>query len=345
VAHCSRSFLRVCHSLGDEYGWYLGLAGRKHPVRLADYQAHPFYQARTRLGGDHTVVGETESYGLGHGLDPEVTRALFGGAIGILGFSLPLSVHVIDKHGLSEPVVARFELAQRGRPGHEKILSTPWLQARYAAPSAGDLSDVLAARHALACGEAADLLASIRGPVSARMFVHNVWHARAHSRLRIAPEPFQSERALCGGTLRLEPHGGSGGGAFTWMCPEGQWALGIEVSMHPEEHALRSVRLVCSDENVVGTTFGERVDRAEKLLCPAGKGLRGVRTTADKWVRSVGLMCGDAVSREAADTDSNVLGTEQGEPVRVMCNKEERVGLTGRSGSLIDAIGVACARP
>jgi arabinofuranosyltransferase len=340
--------LRVSHEnqcgIGDEHGWYLRMAARTHAVTVAEYRKHPFFLDPKRMapsGLARTLYAENETRALANRVDDRVDRALFAGAIGIVGFSLPSTVHVIDKHGLADPIASRFALGGRGRPGHEKELTNAWVVARFGAPSQTDPSDVLAARAALACGEAADLLRSVDGPLTAGAFAHNIVRAAAHSRLRIPTDPFVAEGALCGRPLAAQVKGGPGGAPFTWMCPEGTYAMGLRLT--EKEAAVASVTLLCHASRSDARTFGERGEAQADLACPAGATLRGLFGRADTAVHEVGLVC-TLDGRETRVPPRSTHPETAGAAFEIACPSGERVGIAGRSGSLVDAVGVACGR-
>lgn len=337
--------LRVGHEnqcgIGDEHGWYLQMAQAEHAVRIGDYRKHPFYVDGRRMapsGLRRTLYAEKDVRELAPGVDARVDRALFAGAIGIVGFSLPSTVHVIDKHGLADPIASRFALASRGRPGHEKELTNPWVVARFAAPRPTDAHDVLAARTALACGEAADLLASVEGPLTLAGFLHNIVRAPAHGRLRIPDDPFVAEGALCGHPLQRSVAGGPGGVPFTWRCEDGSEPRGLDVTVQEKDLAIGSVALACGGP-ASSRAFGLAAGTSHALRCGAGAELRGFYGRGDTWVRELGIVCASprGVVRVAAE------GVPSGEPFEAVCGPNQSVGLAGRAGSLVDAVGVVCA--
>ncbi len=327
--------------IGDEHGWYVKEAGRKHPVRVDDYEKHAFYKERRPATFDsaaHKLVGADRERPLRDLGDPREDRALLTGAIGIVGFSLPSSVHVIDRHGLAEPVAARFRLGARGRPGHEKELSTPWIVARYAAPEPSDESDVLAARRALSCGPLGELVASVSGPLTFARFVDNLGKAVSRHTLRYASDPFEAASEICDGQkLRYDPHGGGGGERVSWMCPDDRKPTGLRARMAEEKSAFVSLALACGRDRV-GRTFGENKPFDVELECPEGTYLSGYSGHADTLVHELGLVCTDGTK----SVKGARFGTAVGTPFESSCNPGETLGLAGRVGDRVDAVGAAC---
>jgi arabinofuranosyltransferase len=329
--------------IGDEHGWYVREARRKNPVLVHEYTNHPFYKdrepaideeaAQKVVGGDHArplvpFEGTTKD------------RALLAGAIGIVGLSLPETVHVIDRHGLAEPVAARFRLERRGRPGHEKELSSPWVVARYAAPDPEDESDVLAARRALSCGPLAELVASVTGPLTPARFFENLGRALPRHTLRFSADPFVAAAELCdGASPRFDLHGGPGGARHVWMCADGHSPTGLRARFDGPHTAFVSIALACSQGNV-GRTFGEKKHFDVELECPRGKTLEGFYGHADTWVHELGILCGDGTTTIKVTR----AGASLGAPFESTCSPGETLGLAARVGDLVDAMGTACVR-
>lgn len=327
--------------IGDEHGWYLQMAQASHAVRIDEYRKHPFYVDGQRMkpsGLRRTLYAEKDVTELAPTVDARVDRALFAGAIGIVGFSLPSTVHVIDKHGLADPIASRFAIAARGRPGHEKELTSPWVLARFAAPRPSDAHDVLAARGALGCGDAADLLVSVEGPLTLAGFFRNVLRAPAHGRLRIPDDPFIAESALCGRALEIRVTGGPGGAPFTWRCEDGSAPSGLDVTVQEKEATIASVSLACGGP-AGSRAFGLPTGTTHRLRC-AGAKLVGVYGRGDTWVREVGLVCAAATGTFRVPAE----GVPSGEPFEALCGADQTTGLAGRAGSLVDAVGVVCGR-
>src|SRR5262249_38967926 len=109
---------------------------------------------------------------------------------------------------VADPIIARFRLTRRWRPGHEKHLPglRAWAIGRFAEPSAPLPANRVAlepaaraARAALGCGDLSELLAAIEQPLGARRFLRNLALAPRLTRLRFSSEPDQARDELCGG--------------------------------------------------------------------------------------------------------------------------------------------------
>jgi arabinofuranosyltransferase len=365
----------VCN-IGDERGWYTRKALEPNPVRIDDYRLHPFsvdaYKLERRVQdeckgeaapppgvvGCHRVYVESEdaqispvpsSQPLAARVDGDVTAVVTAGAIGIVGYVLPDTVHVVDHHGLSDPIVGHFELLTRGRPGHEKKASAAWMLARFGAPSPDDDSGVVAARHALDCGILASMVRSTSGPLSVRGFFDNIAKAWDLSKLRIPHDPYEAEERFCGTPRGREfTTGGGGGTGFRWLCPAGRTLSGLRGTYAAKGKALATVQALCGAadaeegaEALAGPRFGEAADQSFEVSCPPDAKASGFYGATDDMVHTVGVSCIDArgVERTAAG------GVDGGRSFQVSCpGRGAVVGIVGRAGSLIDSLGVVCAR-
>jgi hypothetical protein len=278
------------------------------------------------------------------------------------GYLLGPDVHLVDRHGVADPVAARMELAGRGRPGHEKLLSNAWLAARFTDHAPGEDAAVSAARRALACGDLAALEAAVTGELTLGRFVDNVLGAPHFQSLRIPADPFEAEHRFCGTPRAFRrTAGGPGGNAFEWRCPDGMVVSQIAAGVAPERAAVSQLEAVCRVPcDGAGAAFrpgvpagthpaGQAGGSLTVLRCPAGHVATGVRGRADAWVRALELSCAPlrAGSTGAAGARSilRVDGGDErtGRPFEVACPEGQAVtGIAGRSGWLIDAVGVIC---
>ncbi|MGW0614315.1 hypothetical protein [Streptomyces sp. NPDC002788] len=131
---------------------------------------------------------------------------IVGRHLGVTGAAAPLDAYVNDAWGLASPVGAHLALERWSWPGHEKFLRNHWVFAEWAAgyPPHRDLlragasrETVEAARAALGCGQLAELRESVRAPLTAERFWHNLTGAFERTRFRFARWPAAAERALC----------------------------------------------------------------------------------------------------------------------------------------------------
>jgi arabinofuranosyltransferase len=364
----------VCN-IGDERGWYSRQAHVDAPVVLESYRAHPFYndaqKALHRIETACPTIWSPRSATQGPGcrnvfmddskativpaptvapmasdVDARVDAVLSAGAIGILGYAMPENVHVVDLHGLADPVVARFSLRERGRPGHEKRLTSAWMLARFSQPASDDDASIVAARHALHCGTLSSLVRAVTAPLTFRILIDNVAHAWAYSHLRISADPFDAEQQSCETPRMPDPStGGTGGAAFRWRCPSRHRLSGMVGSFKAKDLAISRLQPMCRGEqgadesSAAGPAFGEPSDAPFEVACPGDAIMTGIHGWVDNLVRSVGLVCTKSgVSQRTANA-----GADRGHAFELDCPAHGAVlGIEGRSGTLIDAIGILC---
>lgn len=210
------------HGIGDERGWYARMAKVKNPVRLADYSQFAWHSDAARrleaanLGcqkgwkdanckrfvyfssGFGSVSPMRKRYDVSMlSIDPRIIGVDTAGALGIYGNVLGPKIHVVDPHGLSDPIASRLIIHQRGRPGHERRMQFVWVVARFAQASLADSARLKAARRALGCGELKALLAAVTAPLTAKRFFSNMRSAFRLQRIRIPQSPILAERQFC----------------------------------------------------------------------------------------------------------------------------------------------------
>jgi arabinofuranosyltransferase len=368
----------VCN-IGDERGWYSRLAVSSNPVTLDSYRSHSFYDAaqkelqriedacpslasfpvatpgpgcrRVYIDEDKTTLAPAPTTAvMARGMDSSIGAVSSAGAIGIFGYLVPQQVHVVDQHGLTDPLVARFELQERGRPGHEKKLSPAWMLARFSEPAPDEDAAVAAARHALHCGMLSSLGESVTGPLNFRALLENFSHAWAFARLRVPRDPFDAEVRFCNTPPMPEVSTGGGGGvAFRWRCPGRSSLSGLRGEFKPQEHAISRVQPLCtprgeqegeSSDSFQGPSFGESSDMPFEVSCPGNAILTGLHGWSDNLVRSIGVAC----LEDGAARPSNTGGEDRGHTFQISCPHDAAVlGVVGRSGALVDAVGLLCA--
>jgi hypothetical protein len=76
-----------------------------------------------------------------------------------------------------------------------------------------------------------------------------------------------------------------------------------------------------------------------ELACPPGSAVVGFHGKADRLARSVGLIC----RGPEGDTRTSEGGRESGRAFALTCPKGDVLGIGGRGGALIDAIGLLCS--
>jgi hypothetical protein len=165
----------------------------------------------------------------------------------------------------------------------------------------------------------------------------------------------------------LPPIGGGGGGSFVARCPQGQLLTGFELRTGEWVDA---IRLICvtpygpadvGPPIAGGERFGGNGGSLQQLPCPrnmpivTGMYVRswGVETET---VASLGLFCGVAATTQTQRDHYDVLF--QGQTIHFIRSPPKRtqstqlcptslvaVGINGRSGEWLDAVGLICGVP
>ncbi|MFD2474287.1 hypothetical protein [Amycolatopsis silviterrae] len=205
--------------IDDERAYYVAWTGSSHPTDSATY-------VRKLQGLKDVVTAEAGSghrsliyHGLGPANDIITTSIrtgitergmVVGVYLGTAGMLAPIDVGIADFWGLANPIGSRFEFPT-AKPGHSKPLGNAWLLADYADPAtpphpSGNFAvsgtvtseQVIAARHALSCGDLAEIQRSVREPLTFKRFWDNLTGAWHRTRVTIPPDPFEAERKFCG---------------------------------------------------------------------------------------------------------------------------------------------------
>ncbi|MEZ8131497.1 galactose oxidase-like domain-containing protein [Enterovibrio norvegicus] len=149
--------------------------------------------------------------------------------------------------------------------------------------------------------------------------------------------------------------GGSGGGAFDFLCPNGSAVSGIDaypstewnidvvgkVSVHCK--ALSGAKSVSGVQSTIGTT-GLEGDELSDLSCADGKAAQGITGRSGSLIDQVALRCNAASNLgKAVITETAEVGTFGGAPFSYQCEDGKVLaGLYGGAGSIIDGIGAVC---
>ncbi|WP_406636828.1 hypothetical protein [Amycolatopsis sp. WGS_07] len=197
--------------IDDERGYYHAWTGQTWPTESADFTWRMQYLKDAARPGMLTYEGP-QSQIVTTRLRPDVpsNSMIVGIYLGTTGVMSPVDDGVVDFWGLANPIGARFEFPTV-KPGHSKPLSNAWLLADYADPAApipspgnfavrADVTadQVAAARHALSCGDLAEIQHSVREPMSPGRFWANLTGAVHRTGVTVPPDPFAAERTFCG---------------------------------------------------------------------------------------------------------------------------------------------------
>jgi arabinofuranosyltransferase len=379
------------HNIGDERGWYVRGSQVAHPVTVEDYRLFYFYTegASLRAAADascrsghlpargaslsdctRVVYIDQPEYGALQGaidrmpldattVHPGVVMVAARVAVGMMGMMLGPRVHLVDRVGLADPIASRLELATRGRPGHEKVLTNVWIAARYTAPTPGEDPAITEARRALHCGALAELDRALREPMSLRRFVANVRDARRFTALRIPGDPWEAARRFCPPVRGVAGvRGGEGGVPYSLDCPAGSVVSAITSTTATETiPTLGSVSVECRALGVggLGAATGTQqagipaTGPAGRTACPAGEVMVGLRGGYGALVDGVRPLCA-RLTREGSLTvwrgahEGALIGGAGGLPWEVMCHEQTvLVGLSGRTAERVVATGPICA--
>ncbi|MBN1488943.1 MAG: hypothetical protein JXA69_03410 [Phycisphaerae bacterium] len=135
----------------DEYAWYA--APRTHS------RFHEMKEPRYEIVRDWVRVGDlARRYADAHG---PITLAC--GAIGLVSYHAGPAVHIVDKHGLTDPFVARCPSRPESRPGHvEYIIPADYFRSRGVINALPDWPNRLVVLDPTLAAEAKAMMQSVR---------------------------------------------------------------------------------------------------------------------------------------------------------------------------------------
>jgi arabinofuranosyltransferase len=188
--------------------WLPGFAWLPNAVN----RAASTHEAALVYGLNNSVIAPART-------DAGARVVMAGGFLGITGAMAPLEFRIADHFGLAYPLDAHFKLVERGAmPGHEKPLPLVWFFADYADPATplppGSAADgvthaaIVAARHALQCGELRELHEAVRESMSWSRFLQNLIGSVRRTQLRVPPDPFEAKEQFCGARGEPQTFGG-----------------------------------------------------------------------------------------------------------------------------------------
>jgi arabinofuranosyltransferase len=185
----------------DERAFWSRAVGSEHPVSAADFiQETPLVRrsvpAVQRVGEPSLLLIEVRRGpdrwrpypsrdGVAHSTVPFLN-------LGMMGAAQPLDVRVADPIGLANPLARHATPVFGGRIGHDKDLPTAWFVAdevRRGVPVPFDQTAVLDARRAVQCPDIAEMLASVRAPLTPQRFWDNLTGAVERTGFRYSRLP------------------------------------------------------------------------------------------------------------------------------------------------------------
>jgi arabinofuranosyltransferase len=209
---------RVTYSgIVDERKFYSQATGHAHPVTAADYLDYPRMRAvlvAINNTPDGALLLPSGNYDVWDVVPAEppvppppgvpmdswrrqvAPHTVFFTNLGMLGMNVGLNTRVIDQIGLANPIAAHTARLQDGRIGHDKnlfpdwaVAEGPWLKERPWIPQYLDEGWIEQAGVALTCPQTAEMLASIREPMTRPRFIGNFNRALEFTRYRIDRVP------------------------------------------------------------------------------------------------------------------------------------------------------------
>ena len=169
----------------------VGMAKQPHPVDIEDYrESSSFDTVRQveRLAGNRTDVVAVSDGPDQFALPGRegVGRVAIVRFIGVIGYALPLDVHVVDLLSLADPLGSRIELQEPGfAAGHGKSQPLVWPIARFARVGPAEDPALTTTRSRLRCSPVHELMESIEAPLTWRRFLDNLAAAPAQTTLRV----------------------------------------------------------------------------------------------------------------------------------------------------------------
>ena len=209
---------RVSYSgIVDERRFYSQATGHAHPLTAADYLDYPRMRAvlvainNTPDGALLLPSGNYDVWDVVPALPPPppppgvsmdswrrqiVPHTVFFTNLGMVGMNVGLDTRVIDQIGLANPIAAHTARLEDARIGHDKnlfpdwaVAEGPWLKKRPYVPPYLDEGWIKEAGVALGCPATAEMLKSIREPMTLPRFIGNLHHALEFTRYRIDRVP------------------------------------------------------------------------------------------------------------------------------------------------------------
>jgi arabinofuranosyltransferase len=187
----------------DERGYWVWATGVSHPITAEDYAKYPGMPAQlAELRGteEPSVIAE----GLSSWQSYPTTRShstIATDSMGALGLLTPLDLRIHDDYSLATPL-GSHSLVVAARIGHEKRFPALWDIAdagqgdwdRDGHASVAAPEQIESARAALRCPEIAEILDSVREPLTFGRFWANLTGAVQRSGVRFSRDPAIAER-------------------------------------------------------------------------------------------------------------------------------------------------------
>jgi arabinofuranosyltransferase len=205
------------HGIVDERTVWVRASKVAHPVTAADYHnslGHYYREVAATAESHHRqVMFVLTDLGASAPVSPPDTRparsslpfsvVISLGAIGVTAYLSGPDVYVFDTVSLANPVGSHFIVVRHGRPGHEKLIGTDWMFARFGIasvqlPTGVSAGSVASARRAMACAPLSSYLHAITAPLGLSQAIVNIAHSLTYTTMKFNAQPQVAEQELCG---------------------------------------------------------------------------------------------------------------------------------------------------
>jgi arabinofuranosyltransferase len=190
-------------SITDERGYWVWATGVSHPILAEDYAQYPGMPAQLTMVGratEPTVIAPGTTYWHTYPTT-ESHSTIATDSMGALGLLTPLDLRIHDDYSLATPL-GSHSLVVAARIGHEKRFPALWDIADF---GQGDVDtngqasvatpvQIESARAALRCPAIAEILESVRDPLTFDRFWANLTGAVGRSGVRFSRDPAIAQR-------------------------------------------------------------------------------------------------------------------------------------------------------
>jgi arabinofuranosyltransferase len=190
-------------SITDERGYWVWATGVSHPILAEDYAQYPGMPSQLTMVGratEPTVIAPGTTYWHTYPT-AESHSTIATDSMGALGLLTPLDLRIHDDYSLATPL-GSHSLVVAARIGHEKRFPALWDIADF---GQGDLDtngqasvatpvQIESARAAMRCPAIAEILESVRDPLTFDRFWANLTGAVGRSGVRFSRDPAIAQR-------------------------------------------------------------------------------------------------------------------------------------------------------
>jgi arabinofuranosyltransferase len=195
--------LPSARSITDERGYWVWATGVSHPIMAEDYARYPGMPAQLAMLADTTVPSViAEGLRYWQAYPTTLTHSTIAtDSMGALGLLTPLDLRIHDNYSLATPL-GSHSLVVAARIGHEKRFPALWDIAdvglgdwdRSGEATVATPNQIESARRALRCPAIAEILDSVRAPLTFDRFWANFTGAVHRSGIRFSRDPSIAQR-------------------------------------------------------------------------------------------------------------------------------------------------------